>query len=163
MRDVIQPLVGYNYWANRRVLDAVTGLSPEAFTRELGAEFSFPTLQGMLVHVMGAELIWLGRWRGDSPGVPERPESYPTLEALRRRWEGVEADLRRFVDDQSDGDLSRVIETRNLAGTVFRLPLWQMVQHVVNHGTHHRSEAATMLTRLSSPPATLDLVVYYRS
>jgi uncharacterized damage-inducible protein DinB len=37
-----------------------------------------------------------------------------------------------------------------------------MVQHVVNHGTHHRSETATMLTRLGQAPEPLDLVVYYR-
>jgi uncharacterized damage-inducible protein DinB len=79
---------------------------------------------------------------------------------LKERWQGVEADFQGFVGGQ---DLARVIESRNLAGQVVRLPLWQMIQHVVNHGTHHRSEAATMLTRLGQAPEPLDLVVYYRS
>jgi uncharacterized damage-inducible protein DinB len=153
---MIQPLVDYNYWANQRLLQALDSLAAEAYTREVGSEFSFPTLQGMLVHIMSAELIWLGR----SPGTPERAESYPSLAALKERWTRAEADFQGFVEEQ---DLARVIEGRNLAGQVFRLPLWQMVQHVVNHGTHHRSEAATMLTRLGQAPETLDLIVYYRS
>jgi uncharacterized damage-inducible protein DinB len=160
MREVIGPLVDYNYWANRRVLETVERLAPGAYSRELGTEFSFPTLQGMLVHVMSAELIWLARWRGMSPGAHEPAEAYPSVEALKERWSRAEADFQGFVREQ---DLSRVIEGRNSAGQVFHLPLWQMVQHVVNHGTHHRSEAATMLTRLGRAPEALDLIVYYRS
>jgi uncharacterized damage-inducible protein DinB len=163
MREAIGAVVGYNYWANHRLLEAVAAQGPEAFTQEIGREFSFPTLQSMLVHVMGAELIWLGRWQGDSPGTPLRAEGYPTLAALRVRWQRAEDDFRRFVDGLGDEGLARVVETRTLAGETFRLPLWQMIQHVVNHGTHHRSEAATMLTRLGTPPPPLDLVVYYRS
>jgi uncharacterized damage-inducible protein DinB len=162
MRKAIGAVVGYNYWANHRVLDAAGALEPASFTQEVGREFSFPTLQGMLVHLMGAELIWLGRWQGDSPGTPQRAEDYPTLAALRSRWESAERDFRRFVDGLGDEELGRVVETRTLAGQVYQLPLWQMIQHVVNHGTHHRSEVATMLTRLGAPPPPLDLVIYYR-
>jgi uncharacterized damage-inducible protein DinB len=159
MREVIGPLVDYNYWANRRLLQTVETLAGDTYTREVGPEFSFPTLQGMLVHIMSAELLWLGRWRGVSPGTHERAESYPSVAALKERWRQAEADFQGFVGGQ---DLARVIEGLNSAGQAFRLPLWQMVQHVVNHGTHHRSEAATMLTRLGRAPESLDLVVYYR-
>lgn len=159
MHEVIRPLVDYNYWANRRLLRAVEALPAEAYTRDVGTEFSFPTLQGMLVHIMSAELIWLGRWRGMSPGSHESPGAYPSAPALRERWQQVEADFQGFVREQ---ELARTIEGVNSAGQPFRLPLWQMVQHVVNHGTHHRSETATMLTRLGQAPEALDLVVYYR-
>ncbi len=163
MREVIGPLVDFNYWANRRLLGAVEALPAEAFSREIGREFSFPTLQGMLVHIMGAELIWLGRWRGISPGTPERADAYATLAALRARWERAEADFRGFVDGLGEADLARVVETRTLAGDPYRAALWQMIQHVVNHGTHHRSEVATMLTRLGAAPPATDLILYYRS
>lgn len=163
MREVTGPLVDFNYWANRRLLGAVEALPAEAFSREIGREFSFSTLQGMLVHIMGAELIWLGRWRGISPGTPERADAYATLAALRARWERTEADFRGFVDGLGEADLARVVETRTLAGDPYRAALWQMIQHVVNHGTHHRSEVATMLTRLGAAPPATDLILYYRS
>lgn len=35
--------------------------------------------------------------------------------------------------------------------------------HVVNHDTHHRSEVATMLTRVGHVPPGTDLIVHYRT
>ncbi|MBI3458529.1 MAG: DinB family protein [Candidatus Rokubacteria bacterium] len=163
MREVLRPLVDFNYWANHRLLQAVEGLSPEPFVREAGREFSFPSLQGMLVHIMGAELLWLGRWRGVSAAFMERAEDYPTVAVLRGRWAIVERDVRGFVDALTDADLSRVLEYRTTEGQPNRGPLWQMIQHLVNHGTHHRSEVATMLTRLGHRPPATDLIVYYRT
>jgi uncharacterized damage-inducible protein DinB len=46
-------------------------------------------------------------------------------------------------------------------GERYAYPVWQMMVHLVNHGTHHRSELAEMLTQLGSPPPSLDLLVYY--
>ncbi len=159
-RDAIQPVVDYNYWANRRLLDAVGALSSETFTQEIGREFSFPTLRGMLVHIMGAEALWLARWRGVSPTEMERAEAYPTVLALRQRWEAVERDFRRFL---GGADLERVLDYRATDGQPYRSALWQMIQHVVNHGTHHRSEVAAMLTRIGHAPPPMDLIVYYRT
>jgi len=41
-------------------------------------------------------------------------------------------------------------------------PLWQMMQQVILHGVHHRSEAATMLTEFGHAPEPLDLIFYFR-
>ncbi|HYU21327.1 MAG TPA: DinB family protein [Chloroflexota bacterium] len=45
-------------------------------------------------------------------------------------------------------------------GAEFRLPLWQMMLHVANHGTQHRSEVAALLTGFGQSPGDLDLLVY---
>jgi len=163
MRKLIGPLVDFNYWANRRLLGTVETLPADAFTRELGREFSVPTLQGMLVHIMSAEQVWLGRWRGVSVAAPERADGYPTVQTLRTRWETAERDFRAFVESQGDAELERVVDYRANDGQPYRSALWHMIQHVVNHGTHHRSEVATMLTRLGQAPLATDLILYYRS
>ncbi|HEV8672470.1 MAG TPA: hypothetical protein VGX21_00365 [Methylomirabilota bacterium] len=85
MRELIGPLVDYNYWANRRLLEVVAGLPPAAFTREIGPEFSFPRLQGMLGHIMGAAV------------------------------EIAERGLCGYVDPLTHADLARVVEYQTTA------------------------------------------------
>jgi uncharacterized damage-inducible protein DinB len=38
------------------------------------------------------------------------------------------------------------------------VPFWQLMVHVVNHGTQHRSEAAALLTAEDRSPGELDLM-----
>jgi uncharacterized damage-inducible protein DinB len=38
------------------------------------------------------------------------------------------------------------------------VPFWQMLAHVVNHGTQHRAEAAALLTTVSRSPGDLDMI-----
>ena len=40
------------------------------------------------------------------------------------------------------------------------VPVWQMLVHVVNHGTQHRAEAAALLTSQGRSPGELDLIDY---
>src|SRR5437660_1611278 len=55
----------------------------------------------------------------------------------------------------SEADLARPVAYKNTLGQEFRVALGPLLQHVVNHATHHRSEAATMITMISgSPPDT---------
>ena len=50
-----------------------------------------------------------------------------------------------------------------LDGSPGSAPFWQMVQHVVNHGSYHRGQLTTMLRQLGAAPAkSMDLIGYYR-
>ena len=37
-----------------------------------------------------------------------------------------------------------------------------MLQHLVNHGTYHRGQVATMLRQLGAKPIGTDLIIFYR-
>jgi uncharacterized damage-inducible protein DinB len=45
-------------------------------------------------------------------------------------------------------------------GTSPTRPLGPLLQHVVNHATHHRSEAATMITLISGSPPDTGIATY---
>jgi uncharacterized damage-inducible protein DinB len=49
-----------------------------------------------------------------------------------------------------------------MKGTPWKQPLWKLVLHVVNHGTHHRSQVSGFLRTLGHAPPPLDLVYFYR-
>jgi uncharacterized damage-inducible protein DinB len=145
----------YHRWANHRLFDVAVGLGPEATTRDMGKHWSFPTLKGMFAHMYGADRVWLTRWKGESPKRLYGDADFTSMADLRSHWDTLEAEQRAFVEGLGDADLTRPVEYRNTEGAQFRVALGPLLQHVVNHATHHRSEAATMITLISgSPPDT---------
>ena len=151
---LIRELYDYHRWANRRLFDVAAGLG-DAVTRDMGGHWSFPTLKGMFAHIYGADNVWLTRWKGSSPGRLLGDADFPTVADLRARWDALEAEQRAFVDGLGEADLARPVVYKNTSGQEFRVALGPLLQHVVNHATHHRSEAATMITLISgSPPDT---------
>jgi uncharacterized damage-inducible protein DinB len=63
-KDDIQLLYEYDRWANNRVLQAVSPLSAEQFTRDLGG--SFRSMRDTLVRIIGGEWGWLAYWKEPS-------------------------------------------------------------------------------------------------
>jgi len=84
------------------------------------------------------------------------------VDSLRKKWAEQEARLLAFVGKLTQEDLNRVIEYETLKFGVYRNPLWQSMQHVVNHGTYHRGQVTTLLRQLGAQPILTDLMHYYR-
>ncbi|MBI3404129.1 MAG: DinB family protein [Acidobacteria bacterium] len=158
--DDIRLLYEYNSWANRRILDSCIVLSDQQVSRDLGS--SFRSVRDTLVHIMGAEWIWHERWQGRAPSKLLDATEFPTMSSVRKRWSEVEKDLNKFVTPLKQVDLDAPREIRTLDGKIFKNPLWQMLQHLVNHGTYHRGQVTTMLRQLDATPAALDLIKFYR-
>jgi len=153
-------LYEFNSWANRRTLDAVEPLSDEQFTRDLGS--SFRSVRDTLVHICLVEFIWLERWHGRSPSSYQPNSDFPTLASLRARWNEIERNLSDYIASLTPADLDRVIAHKTMAGVPQAQPLWQMLQHLVNHGSYHRGQVATLLRQLGAKPASEDLIIFYR-
>jgi uncharacterized damage-inducible protein DinB len=154
-------LINYNYWARDRVLDAVDGLSGDQFTTNVTS--SFGSVRDTLVHVLSAESLWLSRWKGEARSGMLVAADFATAATVRNTWLEEEAKMRGFFDTVDDGRLAHVIEYKALNGQPFASPLFQMLQHVVNHGSYHRGQVTTLLRQLgAAPPKALDLIAFYR-
>ena len=120
-------------------------------------------MRDTLVHICGAEWIWLERWHGRSPQAgPAGRGDFPNLEAVRRRSAELERDLLDYVASLTPEDLQRVMHFKTLAGVTGQQPLWQCLQHVANHSTYHRGQITTMLRQLGAKPTGTDLIAFYR-
>ena len=153
-------LFAYDAWANRRMLDACAALAPEQFTRDLGS--SFRSVRDTLAHIMGAEWLWLERFRGRSLASLPSADQFPDLVSLRARWTQVERDLLSYVDGLSAADLERSFDYRDTKGNPHSNLLWQTLQHLANHGTYHRGQVTTLLRQLGAKPVGTDLIGFYR-
>lgn len=156
----IHLLFEYNYWAKARIMSVVERLTEEQFTKNLGSSHS--GIHGTLVHIVGAEHIWLSRWIGKSEFKLLDPKDYPTRAIMQEKWDEVEQRMGEFVGSLTETDLSNVVTYRTTEGKQFSNPLWQMMQHMVNHSTYHRGQVVTMLRQLGVRPIGTDLITFYR-
>ena len=156
----LQTLVEFNYWARDRMIASASALTADQFTRPMGNSFS--SVRDTLVHIYSAEWVWYMRWQGSSPTSPLPAEDYPDLPSVTAAWRDLETGIRTFVDGLDDAGILRELDYRQMSGQAFRSPIWQMVQHVVNHGTYHRGQITTMLRQLGAPATSTDLIAFYR-
>ena len=157
--ELIRELYDYHHWANRRLFDVAAALG-DAVTRDMGKQWSVPTVKAMFAHLYGADSVWLSRWTGGAPTRLLGDADFPTLADVGARWDALEVEQRAFVDGLTDADLARPIAYKNTAGEPLRVALGPLLQHVVNHATHHRSEVATMITLISGSPPDTGLNTY---
>ena len=155
-------MLDYHYWARDRLLDALEPLAPEQLNRDLGS--SFKSIRDTIVHTYAAEWAWHSRWQGHSPTALLPADQFPDVAAVRRAWSQHEAEMRAFLDAVGEDGVSRVFEYTLLSGQAGASPLWQMLQHVVNHASYHRGQVTTMLRQLGATPAKpMDMIAYYRT
>jgi uncharacterized damage-inducible protein DinB len=153
-------LCDYNTWANHRSMEAASGLTPEQFTKPLGSSFS--SVRDTLAHICGTEWVWLERFQGRSPSAIPDHSTLADVASLRAHWDGLEARMLTFVRGLTQQDLDHVMEYKTMKFGVYKNPLWQSVQHVVNHGTYHRGQITTMLRQHGAQPILTDLMHFYR-
>ncbi len=157
----ILTLVGYNAWANNRIRRAAAKASPDQYI--IPAKVSHGSLRGTLVHIYGAEQVWRKRCQeGVFPRALASETDLPTLPDFQKVWEAEEAALYHYVSGLNDPGFDEIIRYETTRGLPQQTPLWQIIAHVVNHGTQFRAEAAVVLTEFGFSPGDLDLIVYLR-
>jgi uncharacterized damage-inducible protein DinB len=155
----VEFLYRYNRWANRTVMETVGALTFDQFNQRLGG--SFPSVRETLVHLMGAEWIWLQRWKGVSPKALLNATEFPDLDSIKTRWRDIEREQMDFVGQVTDSSLEQPLKYVNLKGQTFEYPLGRALQHLVNHGSYHRGQVTNFLRQLGAQPAATDLLVYF--
>jgi len=149
--DEVRSLFAYDRWATRKVLAVLDDLDPAVWGRtDVVGERG---LGGILVHHLGASQRW--RIGFETQGTDEGPEPelepLPTVDELRERWEAEWVAVDAWLPTLKDDFVAFVHEG---------VPVWQMLVHVVNHGTQHRAEAAALLTSEGRSPGELDLIFF---
>ena len=151
----------YNLWANSTLVDWLRSKPLELMEREIPS--SFPTIKQTLLHMWGAEDIWLQRLKGIS-----------VTQFLSERFQGsttdvfdglidVSTEFLAYVEALSDEDFEKQCPFRLLNGTEDSKPRIYMIHHCMNHATYHRGQIVTMARNfgLSDPPST-DYIRYLR-
>jgi uncharacterized damage-inducible protein DinB len=161
----IRRLFDYTEWANDLAMDAADQLREEDLRRDVGV--SHQSIFGTLVHMAGAEWIWLERWNGRSPAKAEAwpmwtPEVCADLAGLNDRWSELVDRRAQFMANLDEDRLAAELPFKLLSGDPSSMPLIDQMQHVVNHATMHRGQIVGMIRQLGIEPPSTDLIFYLR-
>jgi uncharacterized damage-inducible protein DinB len=161
MKAHFEMFAAYNAWANRRLYDAAAEV-PEAGRRaDLGAFFG--SLHGTLNHVLVGDVIWLARFRGQTPPPwPLDHVPHDDFDDLRAAREAMDEDIASFVRDLTEEEIAGEFSYRNTAGAAFTQRRAPVMAHLFNHQTHHRGQCHALLTRLAGEAPPLDLIYFLR-
>lgn len=161
----IQQLLTYTEWANDLAMAAAANLPDESLHRDFG--ISHKSIFGTLVHMAGAEWIWLERWHGYSPTKAEAwsrwsTESCNDLTTLKTHWTELATRRTQYVSRLDEPTLATELSFKLLSGDPSSMPLISQMQHVVNHATMHRGQVVGMIRQLGLEPPATDLIFYLR-
>ena len=148
-------MLGHNTWANARLIDVSSALTDEQL--DASAVGTFGSIRDTLVHVIDAEEYYLFRITGGRAHPPLEEGEWPGFDALRER---NSANGGRFERVTVEDDPARVVRWRTRDGEDASMPVALFLVQTVNHGNEHRSQIATVLTRLGIGPPELSGWLY---
>jgi len=153
-------LLEYTVWANHRILRPVATLTVAEFKKDMGS--SHGGLRGTLAHMVDSDLLWLERWKGMSPRDLIDEGEFPDVVALRDRWTLVEKHRDAWFKGLRPSEVSEPVQYKSRDGKSHEAPLYQLIEHVVNHSTYHRGQITTLLRKIGAKTVATDMVIWDR-
>ncbi len=149
----------YHRWATAQLLDAAASLPPDVLRQNRSSSHGgiFDTLQ----HIFMSDALWLARLQGNPNAQPVAPAD--SLDSMASRWSAVHDGFLQWASSLPDDRWTALLPYRRLNGQSFEDPIWQIVLHIVNHGTLHRGQVMAMFRQAGVKPPATDLIFYYRS
>ena len=154
--DAFRHFYDYHFAENRKIWNTyVTPLSQEQFTQHV--DYSIGSVRNQIVHLMSADEQWFSGLRGlEVPGFLD-PASFDDRKNIRTYWDNLEQNMRDYLATLRDDML---FEKPFADGEDKDLILWQVLLHVVNHGTDHRAQLLRLLNDLGVKTGPQDYIFY---
>ena len=153
--DAFRHFYNYHFAENRKIWDRyIVPLSVEQFTQKV--DYSHGSIRDQIVHIMSVDEAWFSGLRGVE--TPPEPFTSDDRNTIRSYWDGVEENMRAYLaklqdDKLFDKPIKEPEEDKDLI-------LWQVLLHVVNHGTDHRAQLLRELNDLGVETTYQDYIFY---
>ena len=154
--DIFRKYYDYHFAENRATWDRyIIPLTAEQFTQAVG--YSRGSVRDQIVHIMNTDEAWFSGLREVEPPEPFPGSSSDDRDLIRARWDVVERGMREYLDGLRD----EMLLTRPWNdGEDKDLFVWQVLLHVVNHGTDHRAQALRLLHDMGVETTSQDYIFF---
>ncbi|GLX67886.1 DinB family protein [Paenibacillus glycanilyticus] len=148
----------YHEWANEALLRHLETLPDEVFTAPV--QNVFASIAEVFGHLAGAEEVWSARMMNtEVPPLAIKP--FRTVQDAATDLARLHKQFIHWLEQQDDE--SRLISYRTTKGEPFTNRMDDIVLHVMNHGTYHRGNIASMIRQLGYTGVSIDYIIYARS
>ncbi len=159
LASLVKDYANYNLWANKTLIDWLSTKEPALMSKEVPS--SFPTIKQTLFHILVVQEWWLGNLK-----------KAPVESRYRQVFEGPVEQIFRELIDQSEilaehiGSLSQFELNEDYAFSIptvgnFSSVGFEIVHHLMNHGTYHRGQVITIAHQLGLHNAPMTDYMFY--
>jgi uncharacterized damage-inducible protein DinB len=154
--EAFRHFYGYHFAENRKIWDEyVVPLTEEQFTQPVS--YSHGSVRDQIIHLMNVDEAWFSGLRGVELPESQDPAHVADRNSIRAHWDQVEQEMRSYLANLRDDML---FEKPFAEGEDKDLILWQVLLHVVNHGTDHRAQFLRLLNDLGVKTRYQDYIFY---
>ena len=134
--DNFRSLFEFHITRNREIWEqCVTKLTLKQFKEK--NVYSVGSVRNQCVHILNVDERWFSGLRGDKVPGWYLTSRYKEFDMVRRKWDRVETYMREYLEGLTDDMLEAEFEPR--------FKTWQVLYHVLNHGTDHRAQLLAAL------------------
>ncbi|GEM_PF-4873624 len=160
MLELIRTYYAFNSWATEQLLAKCSELSEE--------EYNAPGCSGhgsigeTLSHLVLVQQGWVAWFEGsmemkDAVSIMVK-EKLNTLTAVNERWALVKKLTNNLINSLTEEKVTAVRHFTRMNGKEESHPLWKLMMHTANHGTHTRAQIVAAIRRLGHNPGNVDLL-----
>lgn len=157
--------VNYHAWANTRLFNRLKELPnyETIFTEQI--QSVFPSIKDTFAHIYITDQVWLHILHGKSmnEAIQDRESLRTQIEnkSLHELEEMFETMAKQYIDFLiTIQDVNAVFIIENPYVGKLETSIFELVQHVVNHGTYHRGNITAMIRQLGHSSTMTDFVLY---
>lgn len=146
----------YHFAENRKTWEwYIVPLSQEQFVQAV--DYSVGSVRNQVVHMINVDNAWFSDLRGDDAPEFLEDDSVNNRDTIRAYGDAVEQKMRDYLANLQD---EMLLQKPFSEGEDKDLILWQILLHVVNHGTDHRAQLLRILHDLDVKTGPQDYVFY---
>jgi len=152
--ELIKTFVQYHLDMSRRVWESIDQISDEQFLAD--DAYSRGSIRNLMVHLANTDSNWLAGLKNipESEDPPRREYGdYRDRASVRTFWDATANDLAEYIETLTETALEE-------NPTDIPSPRWQVLLHIINHGTDHRSTVLQRLHEFGAPTFDQDLIFW---
>lgn len=149
--DLIKLYIEYHIETTRRVWDVIEQISEDQFLAN--TIYSHGSIRNLMVHLTSVERRWLAGLKNQEDVPHLNEEEYDSIAKAREIFELISKDLGDYVLGLTEDEINQ--STDKLSE-----PRWQVLLHLINHGTDHRSTVLQKLNELGAPTFEQDFILW---